>query len=67
MWKSALACFAAGCTAGAVAFVDDSRVTVAETLFVIFFLAGMSLIALGGGRYRNGRDSRRSNTFSPRA
>lgn len=53
MWKSALACFAAGSVAGAVAFIDDNRVTVAEVLFVVFFVAGMALIALGGNPYRN--------------
>lgn len=55
MWKSALACFAAGSAAGAVAFIDDTRVTIAEALFVVFFLAGMALLASGGFRYRDGR------------
>ena len=55
MWKYALACFAAGSVAGAVAFVDETRVTIAETLFVLFFVAGMALLASGGFRYRDGR------------
>jgi hypothetical protein len=67
MWKSALACFAAGSVAGAIAFIDDTRVTIAEALFVIFFLAGMALIAFGGSRYRAGRGSRRNIVFGRKA
>lgn len=62
MWKSALACFAAGSVAGAVAFVDETRVTVAEVLFVVFFLAGMALLASGGFRYRDS-GSHRGDVF----
>ena len=55
MIRSALACFAAGGVAGAYAFMDDARVVVAETLFVLFFLAGMVLIFCRGGRFGGNR------------
>lgn len=63
MWKGALACFAAGSVAGAVAFVDNTRVTIAEVLFVIFFLAGMAMLASGGFRYGGGRAPGERKTF----
>lgn len=51
MLRSALACFAAGGVAGTYAFMDDTRVALAETLFVLFFLAGMVLIFCRGGKF----------------
>lgn len=52
--RAVLGCYFAGAIAGVVAFMDDNRVTIAEVLFVAFFVAGMALLLRENVRVNGG-------------